>query len=55
MQFCPVVTDASQLATCDEVVVVSWAIEIPVRDEAAARFQERTMLPAEYPTVLLQK
>src|SRR5439155_726080 len=26
-----VVTDASQLESCDEVVVVSWAIEIPVR------------------------
>ncbi len=50
-----VVTDASQLASCDEVVVVSWAIEIPVRDEAAAQFQKRTVLPAEYPTVVLEK
>jgi len=50
-----VVTDASQLASCDEVVVISWAIEIPVRDEAAAQFQKRTVLPAEYPTVLLEK
>ncbi len=50
-----VVTDASQLGSCDEVVVVSWAIEIPVRDEAAAQFQKRTVLPAEYPTVVLEK
>jgi uncharacterized membrane protein len=50
-----VVTDASQLASCDEVVVVSWAIEIPVRDVAAAQFPMRTVLPAEYPTVVLGK
>jgi len=50
-----VVTDASQLASCDEVVVVSWAIEIPVRDVAAAQFPNRTLLPAEYPTVVLEK
>jgi uncharacterized membrane protein len=50
-----VVTDASQLASCDEVVVVSWAIEIPVRDVAATQFPKRTVLPAEYPTVVLEK
>jgi len=40
---------------CDEVVVVSWAIEIPVRDVAAAQFPKGTLLPAEYPTVVLEK
>ena len=50
-----VVSDASQLVSCDEVVVVSWAILIPVRDVAAAQFPTRRVLPAEYPTVVLGK
>ncbi len=48
-----VVSDDAGLAACDEVVVVSWAIEIPVRDEAAKEFPTRTLLPAVYPTVVL--
>lgn len=48
-----VVDDDSRLAACDEVVVVSWAIDIPVRDQAANEFPTRTLLPAVYPTVVL--
>ena len=48
-----VVDHDSQLAACDEVVVVSWAIDIPVRDQAANEFPTRTLLPAVYPTVVL--
>jgi uncharacterized membrane protein len=50
-----VVSDASQLPSCDEVVVVSWAILIPVRDQAAAELPGRKVLPAEYPTVVLER
>lgn len=50
-----VVTDASQLASCDEVVVVSWAILIPIRDQAAAEFATRKLLAADYPTVVLSR
>ncbi|HET7467503.1 MAG TPA: hypothetical protein VFL29_12640 [Candidatus Dormibacteraeota bacterium] len=50
-----VITDASQLDGCDEVVVVSWAIDIPLRDQAAAEFTKATVLPAAYPTVVLEK
>lgn len=48
-----VVSDDAGLAACDEVVVVSWAIDIPVRDDAATQFPTRTLLPAVYPTVVL--
>ena len=50
-----VVDSNDQLSQCDEVVVVSWAIEIPVRDQAATEFPSRTLLPADYPTVVLRK
>jgi len=48
-----VVTSASQLSGCDVVVVVSWAIAIPLRDEAAREFPHATQIPAVYPTVVL--
>jgi len=48
-----VVTSASQLSGCDVVVVVSWAIDIPLRDEAAREFPHATQIPAVYPTVVL--
>ncbi len=50
-----VVTSAGQLAACDEVVVVSWGVVIPLRDEAAQQFPKRTVLPAYYPTVVLER
>jgi hypothetical protein len=50
-----VVTSADQLTACDLVVVVSWGVEIPLRDEAARQFPKRTVLPAYYPTVVLER
>jgi hypothetical protein len=50
-----VVTSADQLDQCTEVVVVSWGVDIPLRDEAARRFARATLLPAAYPTVVLER
>ena len=50
-----VVTTADQLKSCDMVVVVSWGIDIPLRDEAAREFPKRTTLPAVYPTIVLER
>jgi len=48
-----VVTRADQLADCDAVVVVSWGVDLALRDEAAQEFPRLTTLPAYYPTVVL--
>ena len=50
-----VVTAADQLSDCDMVLVVSWGVELPLRDEAAREFPRATQLPAVYPTVVLQR
>ena len=50
-----VVTSAGQLQACDVVVVVSWGVEIPLRDEAAREFTKATQIPAVYPTVVLER
>jgi hypothetical protein len=50
-----VVTSADQLKSCDVVLVVSWAIDIPLRDEAAREFPRATQIPAVYPTVMLER
>ena len=50
-----VVTSADQLKSCDMVVVVTWGIDIPLRDEAARDFPRRTSLPAVYPTIVLER
>ncbi len=50
-----VVSAAGQLQGCDEVVVVSWGVDIPIRDQAAREFGRATQVPAAYPTVLLQR
>jgi len=50
-----VVTSADQLEQCTEVIVVSWGIDIPLRDEAARRFARATLIPAAYPTVVLER
>jgi hypothetical protein len=50
-----VVSSADQLQGCDLVVVVSWGVDIPLRDEAAREFPRRTVLPAYYPTVVLER
>jgi hypothetical protein len=50
-----VIKSADQLGGCDEVVVVSWAIDIPLRDEAARQFAHARQLSAVYPTVVLER
>jgi len=50
-----VVTSADQLAGCDAVVVVSWGVDLALRDEAARQFPGLTTLPAYYPAVVLRR
>jgi hypothetical protein len=50
-----VVSTAEQLASCDAVVVVSWNVDLPLRDLAAAQFPRATALPAYYPGVVLER
>jgi hypothetical protein len=50
-----VVTNASQLGACDAVVVVSWNVDLGVRDLAAQQFRRTTVLPAYYRTVVLER
>jgi hypothetical protein len=48
-----VVTRPEQLANCDAVVVVSWAVDLPLRDLAAQEFPRATLIQASYPAVVL--
>jgi hypothetical protein len=50
-----VVTTAEQFRDCDLVVVVSWNVDLGVREEAAQQFPRRTQLPADYPAVVLER
>ena len=50
-----VVTTADQLNGCDAVVVVSWNVDLALRDQAAQEFPRRTILQAYYPTVVLER
>ena len=50
-----VVSSADQLAGCDAVVVVSWNVDLGLRDLAATEFPHATQLPAYYPAVVLEK
>jgi hypothetical protein len=50
------VTSAEQLASCDVVVVVTWAVDIPIRDQAAKEFPRATTIDAyDYPAVVLER
>ncbi|MEO8745332.1 MAG: hypothetical protein ABI334_02520 [Candidatus Dormiibacterota bacterium] len=49
------VTSADQLPNCDLVVVVSWGLDVPLRDLAAQEFPRATLLPAGYPAVVLER
>ena len=49
------VTSADQLASCDLVVVVSWALDLPLRDLAAQQFPRARALEADYPAVVLER
>jgi len=50
-----VVWTPEQLAGCSAVVVVSWNVDLALRDQAAAEFQRATALQAYYPGVLLER
>ena len=50
------VTSPDQLASCDLVIVVTWGVDVPLRDEAAKEFPRLTTLAAyNYPAVVLEK
>ena len=50
-----VVSTPDQLASCDAVVVVSWNVNLALRDLAAKEFPRATALQAYYPAVVLEK
>lgn len=50
-----VVTAADQLSGCDAVVVVSWNVDLAVRDLAAEEFPRASVLQAYYPAVVLKR
>ncbi|HEY8841021.1 MAG TPA: hypothetical protein VIO80_10300 [Candidatus Dormibacteraeota bacterium] len=50
-----VVSSADQLNGCDAVVVVSWNVDLALRDAAALQFPRRTILQAYYPAVVLER
>jgi hypothetical protein len=50
-----VVTRPDQLAECDAVIVVSWGVDLALRDQAAQEFPRLTTLPAYYPAVVLER
>ena len=50
-----IVSRAEQLAACDAVVVVSWNVDLSLRDLAAQEFPRATALAAYYPGVVLER
>ena len=50
-----VVTRPEQLKDCDAVVVVSWGVDLALRDQAAKEFPRLTTLEAYYPAVVLER
>jgi len=50
-----VVSRPDQFASCDAVVVVSWNVDLSLRDLAAQEFPRATALQAYYPAVVLEK
>src|SRR5438445_5945225 len=50
-----VVTRPDQLAGCDAVVVVSWGVDLGLRDQAAQELPRLTTLQAYYPAVVLER
>lgn len=50
-----VVTEPDQLARCDAVVVVTWGVDLALRDRAAQEFPRVTTLDAYYPAVVLER
>ena len=50
-----VVSTPDQLAACDAVVVVSWNVDLALRNLAAQEFPAATTLGAYYPAVVLER
>ena len=50
-----VVIRPDQLAGCDAVVVVSWGVDLGLRDQAAQELPRLTTLQAYYPAVVLER
>ena len=50
-----VVSKPADLAACDAVVVVSWNVDLALRDLAAQEFPHATVLGAYYPAVVLER
>jgi len=50
-----IVSTPEQLSACDAVVVVSWNVDLALRDQAAQEFPRGTALGASYPAVLLER
>jgi len=50
-----VVSTPEQLASCGAVVVVSWNVDLGIRDLAAQQFPRATLLQAYYPAVVLER
>jgi hypothetical protein len=50
-----VVSSPDQLAECDAVLVVSWNVDLALRDLAAQEFSRATSLNASYPAVVLER
>jgi hypothetical protein len=50
-----VVSTPEQLASCGAVVVVSWNVDLAIRDLAAQQFPQATLLQAYYPAVVLER
>jgi hypothetical protein len=50
-----VVSTPEQFASCGAVVVVSWNVDLQLRDLAAAQFPRATALQAYYPGVVLER
>ena len=50
-----IVSTPEQLAACDAVVVVSWNVDLSLRDLAAQEFPRATALAAYYPGVVLER
>ena len=48
-------TSPDQLAACDEIVVVSWGVDLGLRDRAAQEFPRLSTLEAYYPAVVLRR
>lgn len=48
-----VVTRSDQLTECDAIIVVSWGVDLALRDQAAQEFPRLTTLKAFYPAVVL--